>query len=326
MRRFVKGAIAELDHSRLAEIERDLTQASPDSEAIKTKTSNLETSVEQAASYLTAHDRSRYNQASPELGDFAPFADRNSQHLKAIRQALLQTKQSAPKPAGGRFAFSKPKSSASTPVKPASTESATAALGPNLPIPYQPSDDSALVISALSKIHWQAEDLPTGASSSYVFRDINKSIINLAYLQKSTASIYIHNISESIIYAPNVLRSVIVHNAIDCAMLIGCHQFRMHASKGCAIYIHATSKPIIEHCSNLSFSPLRPPSAETTAANDNWRSVQDFDWLQSSKGDSPHWKRAPELSAESEDLLRAVLNEAKYDDSKCKDWLLSVRR
>lgn len=125
-------------------------------------------------------------------------------------------------------------------------------------------------------------------------------------------------------YAPEVCGSVIVHDTNDCILVIGCHQFRMHASKGSAIYIQPTSGPIIEHCLNLTFGPLHASAEQGREETAYWSLVQDFDWLQGSKGDSPNWRKVPALSAESEELMRMILDDVNYDDSRREKLLLSL--
>lgn len=87
----------------------------------------------------------------------------------------------------------------------------------------------------------------------------------------------------------------------DTVFVLACHQVRIHECVRCSFYIHATSKPIIEECSELGFAPFalscpdldqRMAEAGLDADRNCWDDVQDFDWLRSTP--SPNWHVVPE--------------------------------
>jgi len=77
-------------------------------------------------------------------------------------------------------------------------------------------------------------------------------------------------------------------------------QLRVHETRGSQIYLHVTSKPIIEDCSELGFAPYINTEPEVLAqfgeagldvTANFWDQVEDFKWLKQTK--SPNWEILP---------------------------------
>ncbi|EGG24289.1 hypothetical protein DFA_06439 [Cavenderia fasciculata] len=87
--------------------------------------------------------------------------------------------------------------------------------------------------------------------------------------------------------------SVFIDHANDSIFVISSRQIRIHNCHNCQFYIHTKSNPIIETCKSVSFAPYpftnnNNNNNDTTANNDNWKHVNDFDWLQTNIP-SPNW-------------------------------------
>jgi hypothetical protein len=81
--------------------------------------------------------------------------------------------------------------------------------------------------------------------------NINKSIVNIKTI---VGSAKISNVTNSIIFVQQIEGPVYIDDVKTSALIISCHQFRMHNSTDCQIYLGCQSKrPIIEKCCRLHF-------------------------------------------------------------------------
>lgn len=111
-------------------------------------------------------------------------------------------------------------------------------------------------------------------------------------------SLQVSHLKNCLILCGPVSRSVFADNCIDCKLVFGCQQFRLHLSKNCDIYMHVTGRAIIEDCTNVSVAPYNYtyPLIEQHFAQcglnlykNNWEDVADFNWLAFERH-SPNWK------------------------------------
>ena len=98
-----------------------------------------------------------------------------------------------------------------------------------------------------------------------------------------------------------VKSSVFVNNCNNVKVVVACQQLRIHASSNLELYVHVNGKIIIENCTgvrvapyNLKYEGVEKDFLESQLKMDvnNWNSVDDFDWLISSKH-SPNWSLIP---------------------------------
>ncbi|XP_065189046.1 tubulin-specific chaperone C-like [Sycon ciliatum] len=99
-----------------------------------------------------------------------------------------------------------------------------------------------------------------------------------------------------------VATSVFLEKCENCSLVFACQQMRMHESTSCDVYLHVTSRAIIEDCSAIRVAPYNylyeqlSDHFELSGLNrqcNNWQSVDDFKWL-SSTTPSPNWSVLPE--------------------------------
>jgi len=99
-----------------------------------------------------------------------------------------------------------------------------------------------------------------------------------------------------------VATSVFIEGCEDSLIAVSCQQLRTHSARNCSIYLHTTSRAIIEDCSDLRFAPYSwsyPGIADDYAATgldqtiNNWKDVGDFNWL-ATDTPSPNWSVLPE--------------------------------
>lgn len=110
-------------------------------------------------------------------------------------------------------------------------------------------------------------------------------------------TLHLTNLDNCIILSGPVTSSVFVENCVNSKIVTACQQLRMHTSVCCDIYLHVTSKGIVEDCSEIRTAPynLSYPNLEKhfTASglntdSNNWDCLDDFNWL-APDIPSPNW-------------------------------------
>lgn len=111
------------------------------------------------------------------------------------------------------------------------------------------------------------------------------------------STLHLSSIKNSTVLCGPVSTSVFVENCENCIFVIACQQLRLHSSKNIKIYLHVTSKGILEDCSNIFVAPYNleyEKMDEDFLASgldrnlNNWQSLDDFNWL-NVKHHSPNW-------------------------------------
>ncbi|GAA5955443.1 hypothetical protein JCM3765_006780 [Sporobolomyces pararoseus] len=116
----------------------------------------------------------------------------------------------------------------------------------------------------------------------------------------SFPAVYLSGLKACTVLLPTIQGSVMVHECEECELVLGGHQFRMHDSKRCRIYLDTSSTPIIERCRDLVFDgypTLFNSSSQSlaTEAKPPTSFVQDFDDpFATIQKPSPNWRFANE--------------------------------
>lgn len=141
---------------------------------------------------------------------------------------------------------------------------------------------------------------PAGESISGEFAVEELEDCEVRLLSQSSV-LWIRGLKRCTLFALPVKGSIYVTECEDCTLYLGSRQLRMHTSSRVDFYVHASSHPIIEHCTALRFAPyptLPLPLAPAYAAaalqpeHNQWALVDDFDWLKATH--SPNWAELPE--------------------------------
>lgn len=118
----------------------------------------------------------------------------------------------------------------------------------------------------------------------------------------SPSTVHLKHISSCEILCGPVSTSVFVDHCSSSTLAFACQQLRTHNATDTQVYLHVTSRAIIEDCSGLSFAPFSwtYPTMEqdfTVSGLDrnrnNWNQVDDFNWLAAGTH-SPNWTVIPE--------------------------------
>lgn len=116
------------------------------------------------------------------------------------------------------------------------------------------------------------------------------------------STLHIKNVRSCEILCGPVSSSVFVDQCTDCTLVFPCQQLRTHNTTATRVYLHVTSRAIIEDCHGLSFAPFtwtypgirdHFKVAGLSPDRNNWREVDDFNWLATGTP-SPNWTVIPE--------------------------------
>jgi len=121
------------------------------------------------------------------------------------------------------------------------------------------------------------------------------------------AGLALKNIKSSLIIVGHVAGAAHITAVEDSIVVVASRQVRMHDCKNVDIYLHCASRPIIEDCSNIRFSPI--PECHTIASEgpvqNHWDQVDDFKWLKAEH--SPNWSILPEEERLKEEVWTNVV-------------------
>ncbi|CAK1540726.1 unnamed protein product [Leptosia nina] len=111
------------------------------------------------------------------------------------------------------------------------------------------------------------------------------------------ATLHLTNLENCIVLSGPVTSSVFMDKCINCRIVTACQQLRMHSSIKCDIYLHVTSKGIIEDCSQIRTAPYNLEyddmekhfnMSSLDRNSNNWDNLDDFNWL-APDVPSPNW-------------------------------------
>ena len=123
------------------------------------------------------------------------------------------------------------------------------------------------------------------------------------FLEGAPSTVHLAGLTDCVVCIGPTARSVFVSDCQGCRLAIACQQLRVHTTYGTDIYLHVTSRAIIEDCNTLRFAPYTwdfdQRDALFTAAGldrerNNWNDVDDFKWLKEDEA-SPNWGLVPEV-------------------------------
>ncbi|KAG0328986.1 hypothetical protein BGZ99_003850 [Dissophora globulifera] len=159
---------------------------------------------------------------------------------------------------------------------------------------FEDRADDYLFIGSLS--------LPLGddgtTAKDVALTNLQNCTVNLVH-DIPLGAIHIRNLKQCTLVIPPVSGSILLHDCEGCTLIGACHQSRMHTSSNMDIYLHVTSEPIIEDCTDMRFAPygqILPAeqldrlfeAAQLNPSNNYFDKVKDFNWLKQQQ--SPNWR------------------------------------
>ncbi|KII91822.1 hypothetical protein PLICRDRAFT_38679 [Plicaturopsis crispa FD-325 SS-3] len=254
--------------------------------------------------------------------------------LKELEQTLDELRAaSAPK---SKFAFKRKASkppSAATPSAPKLESSVDGAPKPPLPEPAAGTLSTNLTLSSHSNKYLDRGFLPPSShlssQSDLTISELVGCVVDLLpstdagdTAQLDISALHIQKLADTVLLLPTIKGSVLLHDLTRCVIVVGCHQFRMHASTAVDVYLHIPSNPVIEHCSRIRFAAY-PASffPNTLGAEERQRSnhlaVQDFSHIRATP--SPNWAAMQDDRA---NIWSQIRSDACSDVAKGLDALL----
>jgi len=122
------------------------------------------------------------------------------------------------------------------------------------------------------------------------------------YLEGMPSTLHLNYLKDCQIFSGPVSTSIFAENCHNCTFIIACQQLRLHASKHINIYLHVTSRAIMEDCFDIAIAPYNWTypninkdfvEAGLNKQVNNWRNIDDFNWLNAERH-SPHWREMEE--------------------------------
>ncbi|KAK2827788.1 hypothetical protein FQN49_007341 [Arthroderma sp. PD_2] len=250
--------------------------------------SRLSDEVKDASSYIPSYDQRVY-----------------SESIKALQEKLAETKAAiAPRK---KFAFKR--SRHTTPVRgsPGATDVTTQSpkLGAtddnnNLDSPRDsmmpesqstPKEPSIVSFDYIREAHVVIPASAPLKNSSAAVTNVNNCVVDMyspPEIGRTFANFTVQNVSESLLICGKVDGAIHATDIFDSMLVVSCQQFRMHGCSNVDVYLSCASKPIIEDCVDIRFTPLpNSYAAQNGKKTDMWSLVEDFKWLKAEQ--SPNW-------------------------------------
>ncbi|KAI3325489.1 tubulin-specific chaperone C [Xylariaceae sp. AK1471] len=159
------------------------------------------------------------------------------------------------------------------------------------------SEAKNIAISDHRSLHIILPSTASRATSSGSLTNLDHCIVDMTIPTRTGApfaGLTLKNIKHSLIIAGHVAGPAHITGVEDSIIVVAARQVRMHDCKNVHVYLHCTSHPIIEDCSQVAFAPL--PSyyvdESTPAETNQWNQVDDFKWLKNIA--SPNWSTLAE--------------------------------
>ncbi|KAG7222275.1 hypothetical protein INR49_027279 [Caranx melampygus] len=141
------------------------------------------------------------------------------------------------------------------------------------------------------------------AKTAQLQKFLNDSVLFLTqYELRQSHTLHLKHIDSCEILCGPVSSSVFVDQCKNSTLVFPCQQLRTHNTTDTQVYLHVTSRAIIEDCQGVSFAPFSwsyPTLEEDFSVSgldrdrNNWNQVDDFNWLAAGTP-SPNWTVIPE--------------------------------
>ncbi|KAG0043556.1 hypothetical protein BGZ83_011269 [Gryganskiella cystojenkinii] len=238
--------------------------------------------------------------------------------IKAMSEQLSQLRTKlVPK---AKFSFKSRKTATTTPAapvtastnKPTTAATAPSAIDQSLFMRFEDRSGEHLFIGSIQ----QQEPSTTQEAKDVALTNLTDCTINLVH-SIPLGAIHIRNLKRCILVIPPVSGSILLHDCEGCTLVGACHQSRMHTSTNMDIYLHVTSEPIVEDCTDMRFAPygqvlpadelsrLFEQIAQLNPDKNYYDKVKDFNWLRQQQ--SPNWRLLDSNEIKT-DVAAAVLS------------------
>ena len=160
--------------------------------------------------------------------------------------------------------------------------------------------------------HYVRDSSASDEASIASLGDIQQSIINISVtsaMRVSFATLKVNDVKGSLLICGTIAGSAHITGVAATTMVIIARQLRLHNCKNMVIYLHCSSRPIIEDCQEMRFASLPiifvslslrwmicvtiadeqgyQGTDDSKKQPDLWNQVDDFKWLRPEP--SPNW-------------------------------------
>ncbi|KAI9778371.1 MAG: hypothetical protein M1816_004129 [Peltula sp. TS41687] len=120
-----------------------------------------------------------------------------------------------------------------------------------------------------------------------------------------TSSLTITNLDSSLLILPPITGPAHMTRMTNCTLVLRSRQFRLHSCRNVDVYVHCSSRPIVEDCEGIRFAPLEGEVRRVLFGEDKekddagggggsgllnrWDQVDDFNWIRPGEH-SPNWR------------------------------------
>lgn len=180
----------------------------------------------------------------------------------------------------------------------------------------KPSFSTAKNISIYEQtgLHIMLPSSASHATSSGALQSLDRCVVDMTAPTSSStgapfAGLALKDIRRSLLLCGTVSGPVHVTGVRDSVIVVSARQVRMHECANVEVYLHCSSHPIIEDCSDMRFAPIPNCYASKPgelSADNQWDQVDDFKWLKSEP--SPNWVALPEDKRVAEATWQTVLS------------------
>lgn len=242
----------------------------------------LQKLVNDALRFLAAYDLRQAQEALARLQ--AALAERRRELRPKTRFAFKSRRKEAPR--GDPAAPSEPTSAPPGP-EPAGVRLALDAEGPD----------------ACGFSHRQSEQLQKGPDElrqrHVLLSDLTDCTVRL---RGNPNTLRLSRARRCTVLCGPVSTSVFLQDCSDCLLAVACQQLRVHATADTRVFLHVTSRAIVEDCRGIRVAPFAwtyPGLDADFAASgldrgkNHWDQVDDFNWLARDAA-SPNWSILPE--------------------------------
>ena len=206
------------------------------------------------------------------------------------------------------------------------------------------SKEKSVTVSNHNSVHIVLPTSAAHATSSGTVSNLRRCVVDLSPPTTNGgpfAALTLKNIRDSLVICGQVAGAIHITGVENSVIVTACRQFRMHGSKNTDVYLHCSSRPIIEDCGQIRFAPLPEayvrsfpsvlpsPSGSLTRAQstsqiastaNQWDQIDDFKWLQSEP--SPNYSILQPADRIKEEVWKTVVPGGH--DVSLKDVLRAV--
>ncbi|KAH8880354.1 hypothetical protein GQ53DRAFT_788736 [Thozetella sp. PMI_491] len=164
-----------------------------------------------------------------------------------------------------------------------------------------------IVLSDHQKLHIILPTSAARATSAGALTNMKSCIVDMSVPTTGGApfaSLALKSIENSLIIAGHVNGPAHITGIKNSIIVVAARQVRIHECENVDVYLHCTSRPIIEDCKGMRFAPTPKTyiTEDRELGENQWDQVDDFKWLKTAH--SPNWSVLPEEDRLSEDIWR----------------------